>query len=103
VDVNEELSSIPESFLLAQNYPNPFNPTTQITYSVPEESFVNIKVYDMLGREVANIVNNTKSARNHNVVFDAKDLASGVYIYRITASKNGRVIFTSSKKMVLVR
>jgi hypothetical protein len=103
VSVYEELNSVPESFLLAQNYPNPFNPATQITYSVPEESFVNVKVYDMLGREVANIVNDTKSAGNHNVVFDAKDLASGVYIYRITATKTGRVIFTSSKKMVLVR
>ncbi len=94
---------IPANFVLAQNYPNPFNPTTSITYSIPNENFVNIKIYDMLGREVATLVNDYKNAGNHMVDWNGEDnsgqkVASGTYIYRITAGN-----FVATKKMVLLK
>ena len=94
---------IPANFELAQNYPNPFNPTTSITYSIPKDNFVSIKVYDMLGREVATLVNDYKSAGNHTINWNGEDnsgqkVASGTYIYRITAGN-----FVATKKMVLLK
>src|SRR5690606_14252386 len=86
------------SFDLEQNYPNPFNPSTSIKYSVAERSNVNIKIYDMLGKEVANLVNTVKEAGSHEVSFNASNLASGMYVYTITAGN-----FTSSKKMMLMK
>ncbi|MEW5844320.1 MAG: T9SS type A sorting domain-containing protein, partial [Bacteroidota bacterium] len=84
------------------NYPNPFNPTTTINYQLPENGFVTIKVYDVLGKEVATLVNENKSAGYYNVNFDASSagggLTSGVYIYTINA--NG---FAQSKKMLLMK
>jgi len=88
---------------LDQNYPNPFNPTTQITYSLAEDANVTVKVFDMLGIEVEELVNEKQPAGNRTINFNAKDLSSGVYIYRITATKNGRIIFTDSKQMILLR
>jgi hypothetical protein len=90
--------NIPEEFSLSQNYPNPFNPTTNIRFSIPEASAVNIKVYDIIGREVATIINNNFAAGVHEVSFNAVNLNSGVYVYRIS-SKN----FSSSKKMILMK
>jgi hypothetical protein len=90
-------------YSLGQNYPNPFNPATQITYSLKQDADVTVKVYDMLGTEVANLVNEPKPAGNYEVSFYANNLASGVYIYRITASKNGIVLFTNSKRMLLLK
>lgn len=86
------------SFELGQNYPNPFNPTTSINFTLAERSNVSLKVFDVLGREVMTLVNSTKDAGNHNVSFDAGDLASGLYIYTIKAGN-----FTSSKKMMLMK
>jgi hypothetical protein len=103
VDVKEVSNSIPDEFNLYQNYPNPFNPSTQITFSLAGEADVSIKVYDMLGTEVANLLNETQTAGLHEVSFNANNLASGVYIYRITASKNGIVLFTNSKRMLLLK
>ena len=80
------------------NYPNPFNPTTTINYQLPENGFVTIKVYDVLGKEVATLVDENKSAGYYNVNFDASKLTSGVYIYTINA--NG---FAQSKKMLLMK
>ena len=80
------------------NYPNPFNPTTTINYQLPENGFVTIKIYDVLGKEVATLVNENKSAGYYNVSFDASKLTSGVYIYTITANN-----FTLSKKMLLMK
>lgn len=94
---------IPANFELAQNYPNPFNPTTSITYSIPKDNFVSIKVYDMLGREIATLVNDYKNAGNHTINWNGEDnsgqkVASGTYIYRITAGN-----FVATKKMVLLK
>ncbi|HCY76177.1 MAG TPA: hypothetical protein DHV28_09675 [Ignavibacteriales bacterium] len=93
-----EDGTVVNSFNLEQNYPNPFNPSTSIKYSVAERSNVSIKVYDMLGKEVANLVNTVKEAGSHEVTFNASSLASGMYVYTITAGN-----FTSSKKMMLMK
>ena len=89
---------LPEEFSLAQNYPNPFNPVTTIRYALPENSHVSIKVYDMLGREVTELVNSIKNAGNHEVKFDASNLSSGVYIYLMEADN-----FREIKKLVLMK
>ncbi|MBA4407414.1 hypothetical protein C0389_09075 [bacterium] len=80
------------------NYPNPFNPTTTINYQLPENGFVTIKVYDMLGKEIATLVNGNRTAGYHKVTFDAGRLTSGIYIYTINAGK-----YTLSKKMLLMK
>jgi len=77
--------------LVLENYPNPFNPTTQIRFALPEQSQVSLVVYDMLGREVANLVNDLLPAGEQTVRFDASNLANGVYIYRLNANKQERV------------
>lgn len=89
---------VPNSFELSQNYPNPFNPSTRIDYSIAERSNVSIKVYDLLGKEVATLVNEVKDAGSNYVIFDASNLSSGMYIYTITAGN-----FTASKKMMLMK
>lgn len=80
------------------NYPNPFNPSTQISYSIKENSFVKLKVYDLLGAEVATLVNETKESGYHSVEFNASALPSGVYIYTMQAGS-----FVSSKKMIFLK
>ncbi len=85
-------------FGLAQNYPNPFNPSTKIEFSIPAQSRVQLKVFNMLGQEVATLVNGTLPAGSHSAVFDARDLASGLYLYRLTAGS-----FTSVRKMLLLK
>lgn len=89
---------IPVKFELAQNYPNPFNPVTRIKYSVPKQSFVMIKIYDVLGREVKTLVNDIRTAGNYEVDFNASYLASGVYFYRMESGD-----FTDVKKLVLLK
>lgn len=74
-----------ESQIVMANYPNPFNPTTTIRYSVPNAGMVSLRVFDMLGREVALIESGYKSAGRYEAVFDASRLASGIYVYRLTA------------------
>jgi hypothetical protein len=96
--VAENKNTIPASFELLQNYPNPFNPTTTINYQLPESGFVKLNVYDLLGREVASLVNENKPAGNHSVKFDASRLTSGVYVYTVSVNK-----FTQSKKMLLMK
>lgn len=86
------------SFNLSQNYPNPFNPTTTISYSLKKTSDVKIDIFDILGRKVSTLVNEEKPAGNYNVNFDASQLSSGVYIYRIQAGE-----FIQSKKMMLLK
>ena len=85
-------------FRLAQNYPNPFNPTTNITYVLPKTENVSLKVYDVLGREVATLVNEVKPAGVYTVPFNASNLASGVYFYKLQAGS-----FVQTKKMMLVK
>ena len=96
-DVEDE-NVIPLSFQLSQNYPNPFNPTTTITYSLPKEGYVILKVYDELGEEVATLVNGFESASTYKVIFNASKLASGVYIYKLTSGN-----YSVSKKMMLIK
>ena len=83
---------------LSQNYPNPFNPSTTIKYSIPKNSLVTLKVYDVLGREVKTLVNEYKTAGDYNADFNASHLASGIYFYRITAGK-----YTAVRKMQLLK
>jgi hypothetical protein len=90
--------AIPKNFLLFQNYPNPFNPTTVIHYYLPVASHAVVKVYDVLGREVATLVNEQKSAGSYQVDFDAHLLTSGVYFYSLQAGT-----FTETKKLVLIK
>ncbi len=99
----EEKEVIPTRFELSQNYPNPFNPTTKISYSLPQNEFVNIKVYDMIGREVRSLVNKEMLAGNHSLEWNGMDnagskVASGTYIYRITTGN-----FIAVKKMLLLK
>ncbi len=94
-DVKDEL---PLQYSLDQNYPNPFNPTTQIKYSIAKAGVVTLKVYDILGRQVADLVDKYQEAGKYTVDFNASRLASGVYIYRIESSS-----FTNVKKMMLIK
>ncbi len=91
-------TGVPKSFTLSQNYPNPFNPTTIIQYSVPKNSFVTLKVYNVLGQEVATLFSGREMAGNYVATFDGSKYASGVYFYRMQA---GGASFT--KKMVLMK
>jgi hypothetical protein len=88
----------PLSYVLEQNYPNPFNPSTKIEFQIPEQSSVILKIYDVLGNEVRILVNNEMDAGKHSVEFDASELASGIYYYRIQAGE-----FDNMKKMVLIK
>jgi subtilisin-like proprotein convertase family protein len=89
---------IPNYYSLAQNYPNPFNPSTSIKYSVPAPTNVTLKIFDVLGKEVATLVNEMKQPGFHTVDFNASNLASGIYFYRIDAGE-----FTSVKRMALIK
>ncbi len=91
-------SGLPSVFELRQNYPNPFNPTTVISYQLPEVSNVTLKVYDILGREVATLVNQRQNAGSYSVRFDGNRLASGVYFYKLSAGN-----FVSIKKLVVLK
>ncbi|RKY94827.1 MAG: hypothetical protein DRQ01_01400 [Ignavibacteriae bacterium] len=96
--VEDETINHPYEYALEQNYPNPFNPLTTIKYSVPESGAVELKVYDIIGNEVATLVNETKAPGSYEVPFNASQLASGVYIYSIRAGN-----FAQIKKMVLMK
>jgi len=96
--VEELLGGIPTEFDLNQNYPNPFNPSTIIKYAVPESSPVSIRIYDLTGQEVTVLVNEVKQAGTYELEFNAENLASGVYIYRMIAGS-----FVQVKKMSLLK
>jgi len=103
VDVDDE-STLPKEFALAQNYPNPFNPSTTIKYEIPSVasdfslSNVTLKVYDILGREVATLVNKQQKAGYYEVNWNASNNSSGVYFYKLNAGS-----FVETKKMILLR
>jgi hypothetical protein len=94
----ENAEDVPRTFTLKQNYPNPFNPTTTIEFEIPERVNVKLIVYDILAREISTLVDKELEPGKYKVDFDAKNLPSGVYFYRLEAGK-----FASVKKMVLVR
>jgi len=94
----ENTETMPNNFELSQNYPNPFNPTTQIKYSVKDRANVSIKIYNTLGQQVAELVNETKNPGVYTVNFNASDLASGVYIYQMNAGS-----FSAAKKLMLLK
>ncbi len=89
---------VPKSFDLSQNYPNPFNPTTTIEYSIPRDANVSIKIFDVLGKEVATLVNEQRSAGTYIINWNASNFSSGLYFYRITAGE-----FADTKKMFLIK
>ena len=96
-DVGES-GDVPGAFVLSQNYPNPFNPTTKIKFVIPNSSFVNLKVYDVLGREVTTLVNEEKPAGEYEVEFSGKNLSSGVYHYQLKADN-----YVETKKMLFIK
>ena len=96
--VKDKMNIIPQQFSLEQNYPNPFNPSTTIKYSVPKQSFVIMKVYDALGREVSTLVNEEKMPGDYSIMFNAKSLSSGIYFYVMHAGK-----FYQTKKLILLK
>ncbi len=103
VSVDESMDLQPDKFELYQNYPNPFNPTTKIKYSIPsnvkrETSNVNLKIYDVLGNEILNIVNEQKTTGSYQIEFNATNLPSGIYFYQLIADN-----FSDTKKMILLR
>lgn len=91
-------NEIPVEAFLSNNYPNPFNPTTKIEYAIPKNSYVNLKIYDNLGREVSTLVNELKSTGKYSIDFNANNLAAGVYYYKLTSDN-----FSDVKKMILVK
>ncbi len=94
----EEFKAIPENYDLSQNYPNPFNPTTTIKFALPVDSKVNISIYNIVGQKVADLVNGEFEAGYHTVTFNASNLSSGIYFYRIDAGK-----FNAVRKMMLIK
>jgi len=104
VAVENAASQLPKEFALQQNFPNPFNPTTTISYDLPKAAFVSLKVYDVLGREVATLADGLQAASSYKVQFNGSRLSSGVYFYHLTArSQDGSTNFTSVKKLVLMK
>ncbi len=96
-------NSLPDTYQLSQNYPNPFNPTTRISYGLPKKSFVTITIYNILGREIKTLVNESVAAGHHNIIWDGKsengrEVSSGIYFYRLNADS-----FTANKKMLLLK
>jgi len=98
VGIKKDDVIIKKDFRLSQNYPNPFNPSTVINFSIPENGLVTLKVFNVLGQEVMELVNNVKSAGSYEVSFDASNLSTGMYVYKIQAGN-----YTATKKMMLIK
>lgn len=96
--VADQVQQTPSEYKLQQNYPNPFNPATTINYQIPQTGFVQLKIYDMLGAEVATLVNETKSEGYYSVNFNADNLPSGVYIYSLRVND-----FIQNNKMTILK
>jgi hypothetical protein len=92
------VASTPSAFMLGQNYPNPFNPTTTIGYSIPRSGNVSLKVFDVLGREVASLVDGFMPSGDHTVTLDGARLASGVYFYRLESTGSVNI-----RRMILIK
>jgi hypothetical protein len=98
VGIEEELVNIPKSFILSQNFPNPFNPVTTIRYQIPHRSKVLLKIYDVIGNEVADLINEEQEVGFYNIDFNAAKFSSGVYFYRLQAGS-----FVQTRKMILMK
>ena len=98
LSVSNEVNESPNSFILNQNYPNPFNPTTNISYTLPESGAVTLEVFNVTGQKVATLVNGVKSAGSHIATFDASNLSSGVYMYRLSSGNSIQI-----RKMLLIK
>jgi Secretion system C-terminal sorting domain len=96
--INFEGNQTPNTYSLSQNFPNPMNPSTTIKYQIPQSGNVSLKVFDILGAEVATLVNEVQNEGRYEVNFDGSNLASGVYIYRLQVND-----FVDSKKMILMK
>lgn len=96
--VNKTTNDVPKNFALQQNYPNPFNPSTKISYELPKNSFVTLRIFDILGNEVKELVNEEQNAGTHLLEFDGSNLSSGTYFYKLETSE-----FTDTKKMILLK
>jgi hypothetical protein len=104
VAVKQSPPFIPAMTELRQNHPNPFNPSTNFEFRLSEPGTASLRVYDMLGREIATLVNEVKSPGDYAIVWDAKDVASGVYFYRLEFTPaRGKSAFIDVKKMILLR
>ena len=98
-NLNNEVSiGIPSRFEVYQNYPNPFNPSTKISFDLPVDSKVNVIVFDLSGKEIVTLINDVKTAGYYTLDFNASNLSSGIYFYRIIAGN-----FTATKKMTLIK
>lgn len=98
VNVTQTSTGVPEKFILSQNFPNPFNPSTKINYELPISNYVTLKIFDMMGREVYELVNANQNAGSYSVMFNASNLSSGIYYYKLSAGE-----FVETKKMLLVK
>jgi hypothetical protein len=98
IDIDNFITRLPSHYCLIQNYPNPFNTSTIIQYELPQQSQVEINIYDILGRQVASLQNGSQKAGYHSVKFKAEDLTSGIYLYRLQADE-----YTETKKMLLMK
>lgn len=99
---NEVNIGVPDKFSISQNYPNPFNPVTKVNYDIPFDSKVNIRIFDISGKEVMNVINEVKPAGYYSVNINGSNLSSGIYFYRITAEGNG-LNYVNTKKMTLIK
>ncbi len=97
-DIDEEITSLPENVALHQNYPNPFNASTIISFKLKEPEYVNLSVYDLLGRKVGTLTNGYLTSGNHNVVWGAEEYNSGVYFYKLLAGN-----YSDTKRMILIK
>ena len=98
IGIHQIGTGVPNGFSLMQNYPNPFNPSTNIVFSLPQNGFVTLMVYDISGREAATLVSGLKQAGTYNVNFDASNLSSGVYFYKLVSGE-----FTLTKKLLMIK
>ena len=97
-DIEDQSSEVPSQFILEQNYPNPFNPSTTISFSLPSSEFVTLKVFDVLGNEIETLVNEEKPVGSYEITWNAEDLPSGIYFYKIQSGS-----FGETKKMLLLK